>query len=765
MARTELEQLVYQMSVDIRQLNRQYDRAHGIVRNRSRGMQTDIDRMGQRMNRQFDRIAAGAPVVGSALTGMGVAGAAAGAVLLAALFAVDRALEAMTFGDKLEAQSAKLRMSAEAFQEWQFAAEEADVPLDKLAASMEALDQRLGAFHSKYGDAKVKGAFALLFGSEEEARKALANVHDANAALPIMADQINRVSSTAVQSRIAKGLGIDDLLPLLRRGSDGIAALREEARELGLVLSNETVKALADADRQMEIASRQIEASLRVAFTGLAVDIAAATSALAQFFVWLRKIESANPNFARWIKGPAVAMLDDWRKRRQSQALAADVRGLLDPRGAFNMPADMRADLDAAYGSAPPVLPGRGGGGGGKSAEQLERERRERARRLFDMFQQFEDQELRAQEELAKTAEERYELARERARLERVAFEEDLRRKVEDKDLTEAQAEEARAARDRIEILNERIAAEEKAKAIAEREAEYVRDIGELTADLLRLRSDSAKTWRERRDVEHDLLRLEQEARRAEYEAKALREQWNDAKRAEVFALLDQIEHGERAAVDRGTEGPLAQLARDLELTADKAEELAVRGLESLTDGLLEAAEGAKELEDVARDVFRQIAADLVRAFIQENITRPAANWLATAFKVAGAVFGGGGGGHAATNAPGLASGTLSSTGGLRTVGEFGKEILNVPEGAEVFPNSLVRAIESLNPGALAAARGGIEVVIVAVDKSQYFEAEVRRAAEPMVSAASQATLKAANNLLPREQSRRLSQRLGMRGR
>src|SRR5262249_22861764 len=75
------------------------------------------------------------------------------------------------------------------------------------------------------------------------------------------ADEISRMKDPAQQTARALevfGRGGTKLLPFLKEGSDGIGKLREEARRLGLVMSEQDVQAAEAFGDQLGIVDKQI---------------------------------------------------------------------------------------------------------------------------------------------------------------------------------------------------------------------------------------------------------------------------------------------------------------------------------------------------------------------------------------------------------------------------------------------------------------------------------------------------------------------------
>lgn len=306
-----------------------------------------------------------APGAAAGLQSLGVAGLAAGAALAALAIAGQQAMAAMAFGDELLTVSNRIGITAEELQELRYAFDEVDIAASEGEEALKKLNAALGAYRTGVGDAKVKKVFEVLGLTPED----LKGVTTATQLLPILADRIRNVGSAADQENLAKRLGIAELLPLLREGSNGLAEMREEARKLGLVIDNETVEALAQADRQMELASKQIKSNLTVAFSGLAVDIANATTAL---LTLINKFQDMADKTPQWVK-----KLAELSKYANLAALPIEgvknAYGKLFPeqapiRARGQAAADAQASNAAAILAASPSRLSSSSGGRGKSA-------------------------------------------------------------------------------------------------------------------------------------------------------------------------------------------------------------------------------------------------------------------------------------------------------------------------------------------------------------------------------------------------------------
>jgi len=634
--------------------------------------------------------------LGAGLSSLGGIGLAAAAGLGVLAIGLTKAREAMQWADDLSGTADRIGTSTEALQGLRFAAEEVDVSAQSLDANLEKLNGTLGAFKSGVGDAKLKPVFEALGITQDQ----LANVETADQMLLILADTLGQVQDRAVQVKFAKSLGVEESLPLLRLGADGIRELTAEAERLGLVAGKDVVDALAEADRQMEIAQQRIDSSMRLAVVGLADDFADVVSAIASIIGWLAKLDNAlerfsggdgsrpsrgligtisnvvrgrtaeegdaardegirrQPGWLTWlgVNQQRREFLD--RRDRERSALAADMRHLADGTGEF-APAK-------PPGWERPDRPARGGGGGRSEADR-DRERREReaereAERLRADELRAADDFLRRDMRSGATPEIRANAARLLAESEAAqeAWTNHLRRQTleagnrwtEENALRLENIEGLQqAARDAEERERLREAQETAAREVAEAEQAYA----DVQADLLSLASSGARTAEERQKIELELLRITQDTARAALESKIAAQQEPAARQAliDTLNLMTELHAKEREDVKRRTSGPLGQW-RDSQI-ADFGEFSqiiqgeALDALDGMNAGLRDAwknAENAgdafKAMGEVAVDALGRVVDALMEVAIQKLLIEPLVNGI---FGAPGGSGGGGGGG------------------------------------------------------------------------------------------------------------------------
>jgi len=187
---------------------------------------------------------------------------------------------------------------------------------------------------------------------------------------------------------------------------------------------------------------------------------------------------------------------------------------------------------------------------------------------------------------------------------------------------------------------------------------------------------------------ERAALMLQQEGMMAEWAAKGMTDL--NAKWAEFVALNEQLwaQQDDLAAWEERwgrVRDFLADINKTQEQMAAAFDDVKMRGLDSLTDGLVDAIVNFRSLGDVAQSVLRQILADLIKLHIQQLIMGTLANALGLATGsvggpvnlLAGTPYGGG-----------QATGGPVSAGTAYTVGERGRETFVPRVPGYIVPNN-----------------------------------------------------------------------------
>jgi hypothetical protein len=142
---------------------------------------------------------------------------------------------------------------------------------------------------------------------------------------------------------------------------------------------------------------------------------------------------------------------------------------------------------------------------------------------------------------------------------------------------------------------------------------------------------------------------------------------------------LNQLHPLQQRQLEKNSAGPLDQYLNSFQNLNDEIENDGVAAIHDLTTGLVNAALHAKNLGQVAEEVFL----NLIAKVLEQSIEQEAAPALASGFKALLAFV------------PGFAGGTNSTPSGPIIVGENGPEILNPGPGMQIISNSAIRSAGS----------------------------------------------------------------------
>lgn len=194
--------------------------------------------------------------MGAALAAIGTAAVAAGKAL------VDMTVEAAAYADDMLTQSTVTGMSVESLQAYSYAADLVDVSLDTLTGSMAKNVKSMAS--AADGSTKYADAYAQLGVSVTDAN---GNLRDSEDVYWEVIDALGNVQNETERDALAMqlfGKSAQDLNPLIAQGSEGIAALTDEAHRMGAVLSEESIEKLGKFDDSVQRLKQGSEAAKRV---------------------------------------------------------------------------------------------------------------------------------------------------------------------------------------------------------------------------------------------------------------------------------------------------------------------------------------------------------------------------------------------------------------------------------------------------------------------------------------------------------------------
>lgn len=605
------------------------------------------------------------PGVSAALRGLGPIGtvvAGAFALVTAAVAAgMTAAREYMTWAADLTDAADAVQVNVEALQTWRFAMEEVGGTSEDLDAGLKGLNSTIGAIKTGLGDAKQLEALKDLKIDPDVVR----SWNSLEDALPAIVKGFENVGDEASRVRIAERLGIRELLPLLRQGSEGLSDLEQRAAELGITVDQDTVKALDNANRRLEIVAvrirndvapaalffAQLMAGIGEAAADATKEVANVVAALTKAVDWYKVFQAARPALNAL---PGGALVTEGVSRGFSPPKRGMTKGGRGGGGGGSSEIDAILESNAQRNGvvAPRPQPRRTSRGGSrvpaanaraasdavsKAADAVrERNQRELDRATMD--------ELQATQALAKSSAERRDIAVKIATTEK---NQSLRAIDADKDLDETtknkkivaveaayQAELAQIASEAWDELGQQLEEQK------EKDRNSFRLMEDAELSMLESAAANAETRAESLAIELKILDLVAERQLAEIDAMEASEEAKAIARAAVAAAK-----GAQAKImGRRNQSPLEQyrdsVKRERDNINDALESIAVNGLQSLEDGLVSVIDGTKSVKEAFSDMARLILAELTRLAIRQWIIKPILDAIGGGGN--GGIFGGG---------------------------------------------------------------------------------------------------------------------------
>ena len=193
--------------------------------------------------------------LGGVLKGIGAAMGTAFVAVGAAAVGAAKALTDMTVGaaayaDEILTMSTVTGMSTESLQAYKYAAELVDVSMETLTGSMSKQVKSMA--NARDGSAKFADAYAKLGVSVADSNGQL---RDSETVYWETIDALGKISNETERDALAMqifGKSARELNPLIAQGSEGIAALTEEAKRMGAVMSEDSLNALGKFDDSVQ---------------------------------------------------------------------------------------------------------------------------------------------------------------------------------------------------------------------------------------------------------------------------------------------------------------------------------------------------------------------------------------------------------------------------------------------------------------------------------------------------------------------------------
>ena len=201
---------------------------------------------------------AGSNFMGGMGRGLAVAGAATAAVGAAAIKAgdafADAAGEVAEYGDNIDKMSQRLGLSYEGFQKWDYILGQSGVDIDSMQTGLKTLTNQLD--DARNGSADAQARFEALGLSLED----ISNMSREEVFESVISgfQQMEDSTERAALANDLFGKSGQNLTPLFNQSVEETQALAQAAEDLGLIMSDDAVKASADYQDALDTMQRSM---------------------------------------------------------------------------------------------------------------------------------------------------------------------------------------------------------------------------------------------------------------------------------------------------------------------------------------------------------------------------------------------------------------------------------------------------------------------------------------------------------------------------
>lgn len=196
---------------------------------------------------------------------------------LAAAGALNLGIQGLKMADDIANSARRIGVGTDALQEWRHVAK-------KTGGEARDADRALDSFATKLAQASAGTSKEAVkaFGFLNIGRDELRGFKSTEDALDAVTDAIKGLKSEADRAAVADALGLGDLSVALRDSSIDVAELRDEARQLGIVIDQEMIQRASAAQGELDTLAQVIDVNLKTAFIDLAPVILKAIELVAQ---------------------------------------------------------------------------------------------------------------------------------------------------------------------------------------------------------------------------------------------------------------------------------------------------------------------------------------------------------------------------------------------------------------------------------------------------------------------------------------------------
>ncbi|MFB0875454.1 MULTISPECIES: hypothetical protein [unclassified Sphingobium] len=532
--------------------------------------------------------------------------------------AVQAAKRALDYASSIKSVANEAGVARKELQEYRYVASQADLTQSEMDGTLKKLTKTIG--EAKAGTKEQATLFRDLGVAVQDAN---GRVYSAGEVLPRLADALAKIKDPATRARLEVklfGEAGQKLDALLMQGSRGIETLRQRARDLGIVLSDDLSDGAAEANDRLAEIKMTLDARFAEAVSknsgailGMANALATMTSKALEFINEYPRLSAALTGaavgsrlglpgavaggVAGAVGGDLIArskadsnmdlqfrmkQLADARKEMQARQDFASSGSILRFRRTGNpnvQGGTLQTAIEevqrqttllwqaVAYSEAKRTTQPAAVGDGALPTPNPGRTRKGPKDRTEELAQRFRDELAGLYDDQLGLEQDRTTDLRERARIEHErnaaafdAYNADVDSRVKQGELTAEQARQLKLQRERNHELEKQAVNWPLDDALLAEETRISQASLDREREMLQIRASLATTARDRRAVQLELLENELRSVRLSAEEVLARHDSTEAEKALAQAKLDQLQKirtGETLRINRETMGPL----------------------------------------------------------------------------------------------------------------------------------------------------------------------------------------------------------------
>jgi hypothetical protein len=267
---------------------------------------TTVDRESGRMAKSIARVDRASKAAGSVLSGF-VGGIAAGGALAAIgslSGAIGKASKALEDFEEIGNRAKTVGLRNDTFQAISFGALQADVSQEKLNSSLEIFAKNMGLAQAGGG-----ALFSSLKRLNPELLQTLVTTNDQELRLRKVAEAFAQTSDATERAALATavfGKGGIDMVRVLEGGSQAIAKLKREAKDLGVIVPDELIEKAGMLDDKLAALGKIIDINISQALINAAPILVATAEGMAAF---AKEINATSIELTKFAENPGLDSL------------------------------------------------------------------------------------------------------------------------------------------------------------------------------------------------------------------------------------------------------------------------------------------------------------------------------------------------------------------------------------------------------------------------------------------------------------------------